>query len=201
MILNTNLPGFYGYYGSIFDDQDTSGEIDHINELRLENGLIELENDNLIEWDYNTYYSELNLVLTECVNDFLLDMNIVKSIEFVKLHSPKFYNYTNDIMECKANINVIEIKKYINSNLQQFEKYLIDNFKSRDGFSSFYEYDLNYWIEKMNSFKNLDHIEIYALLDFICVNECFEIADQLYNGGFYNIPYLVAENYESLISE
>lgn len=80
MKLNANLPGFYGYYGSIFEDSDTSGEIEYINELREKNGLLPLEDDNLINWNYTTYYSELNIVLTNCVEEFLQDLEIVKSI-------------------------------------------------------------------------------------------------------------------------
>ena len=79
MILNTNLPAFYGYYGSIFDDVDTSSELDYINEIRTENGLTELENDDLIKWDYKTYYSQLNIELCNCVEDFLINLDIIKS--------------------------------------------------------------------------------------------------------------------------
>ena len=39
MILNTNLPAFNGYYGSIFEDQDTTSELEYINEIRTEKGL------------------------------------------------------------------------------------------------------------------------------------------------------------------
>lgn len=199
MKTNTNLPGFYGYYGSIFDDVDTTSEVDYINEQRAENGLNELKSENSIDWNYTEYYSQLNKVLTDCVEEFLQNLKIVNSIDFIKLHSPKFYNFSNDVIECKIDIKVNEVKKYINANLEAFKSYLIDNFKSRDGFISFYEYDLNFWLQKMKSFKNLDHIEINALLDFICTNEDFNIVDHLYNVGMHDIPYLMASNYDELI--
>jgi len=198
MKLNTNLPGFNGYYGSFFEDTDTSSEIDYINEQRQENGLLPLENENDINWDYNDYYSQLNMGLTSCVEDFLIDFNIVKSIKFIKLHSPKFYNYSNDVIECKIDVNVSEVKKYILENKDTFEAYLIDNFKSRSGFSSFYEYDLSHWIGLLKSFKKLDHIEIHAFLNFILENESFNIVDHLYNGGMFDIPILQASNIDEL---
>ena len=201
MKLNTNLPAFYGYYGSIFDDVDTSNELDYINELRTEKGLSELENDDLIEWDYKSYYDELNLQLCECVQDFLTDLEIIKSIDFVALHSPKYYNFTNDVIECKIDVNSKNIRKYINNNLQEFKKHLIENHKSRDGFSSFYEYDLGFWLDRMKSFKELDHIELNSILSFICENEGFDIVDYLYNNGFYDIPFLQATNFETLTNE
>jgi len=198
MKLNTNLPAFYGYYGSIFEDMDNSGELDYINEQRAEKGLIPLDNDNDFVWDYTTYYGELNKALTNCVEDFLIDLGLVKSIEFVKLHSPKFYNFENDVIECKIDLNVKVVKEYINNNLETFETYLEERFKSRSGFISYYEYDLDFWLNKMKSFKNLDHIETHAILDFICENEEFDLVDYLYNGGNYDIPFLSVLNFDEL---
>jgi len=184
MILNTNLPAFNGYYGSIFDDVDTSNEFDYINEIRTENGLPELENDDLIEWDYKTYYSQLNIQLCNCVEDFLIELDIIKSIEFVALHSPKYYNFTNDLIECKIDVNPKNIRKYINNNLDGLKKQLIENHKSRDGFNSFYEYDLDLWLDRMANFKQLDHNETHSILNFICENEGFILENELYKGNF-----------------
>ena len=200
MILNTNLPAFNGYYNSIFDDVDTYSELEYINSERTEKGLNELENDDLIEWDYKEYYSELNLQLCECVEDFLSELKLIKSIEFIALHSPKYYNFTNDVIECKIDVNSKNIRKYVNNNLEQFEKHLIDNHKSRDGFSSFYEYDLNFWLDRMDNFKELDHIEINSILSFICENEGFVLENELFNGNFDYIG-LYASNFEQLTNE
>lgn len=200
MKLNTNLPAFYGYYGTIFDDVDTSNELEYINELRQEKGLPELENDNLIEWNYKTYYDELNFQLCECVEDFLRELEMIKSVKFIALHSPKYYNFTNDVIECKIDVNPKNIKKYINDNLEEFKKYLIENHKSRDGFCSFYDYDINFWLERMNNFEQLDHIEINSILTFICENEDFNIINSLYNGNF-DYVMLQASNFETLTNE
>jgi hypothetical protein len=200
MKLNTNLPAFNGYYGSIFEAFDTSGELEYINEQRAEKGLSELENDNDFNYDYDAYYSQLNIELTNCAEDFLMDLDMVESIDFIKLHSPKFYNFSNDVIECKIDINVKNVKKYILDNKENFSEYLENHFKSRDGFCSFYEYKIEFWLEKMKSFKNLDSIEIHALLDFICENEDFNIVDYLYNNGIRNIPYLIVSNVDELIN-
>ena len=200
MILNTNLPAFYGYYGSCFDDVDTSSELEYINGERIENGLTELENDDLIEWNYKEYYDQLNLQLCDCVEDFLTELKLIKSIKFIKLHSPKYYNFTNDVIECKIYVNPKNIRKYINNNLEVFEKHLIDNHKSRDGFSSFYEYDLDFWLDRMDNFKELDHIELNSILSFICENEDFILENELYNGNFDYI-FLQAANFEQLTNE
>lgn len=193
MKLNTNLPGFNGFYGSIYDDVDTSSELDFINEIREQNGLTELENDDLINWDYETYYKDIALKLCESVEDFLNEINIVNSIGFIKIHSPKYYNFSNDVIECEVDVNVDEIKKYINKNLDAFKIHLIDNHKSRDGFNSFYEYDLDFWIDRIENFNTLDHIEVNSILNFICNNE--EFNDEI------EVPILVAENFEQLTNK
>lgn len=200
MILNTNLPAFYGYYGSTFDDVDTSSELEYINGERAENGLPELENDNLIEWNYKEYYSQLNLQLCDCVEDFLTELKLIKSIEFIALHSPKYYNFTNDVIECKIDVNSKNIRKYINNNLEEFTNHLIENHKSRDGFSSFYEYDLDFWLDRIENFKQLDHIETNSILSFICENEGFILENELYNGNF-DYVFLQAANFNEITTK
>lgn len=193
MKLNTNLPGFNGFYGSIYGDVDTSSELDFINEIREQNGLTELENDDLINWDYETYYKDIALKLCESVEDFLNEINVVNSIGFIKIHSPKYYNFSNDVIECEVDVNSKNIRKYINNNLDEFEKHLIDNHKSRDGFNSFYEYDLDFWIDRIENFSTLDHIEVNSILNFICNNEEFN--------NEIEVPILVAENFEQLTNK
>lgn len=196
MKLNTNLPGFYGYYGTIIEDYDTDGELQYINDLRIENGLPELENCNDFIFDNDTYFQEWNLKIVDTVEKFLIELGMVKSIKFIKLHSPKFYNFENDKIETLADVNVKNVKNYINENKEAFAVYLEDNFKSRSGFISFYEYDLNFWLKKMQSFKNLDHIEIHAILDFILENEGFDLINEAYNFG--DVPHILCTNIDEL---
>lgn len=196
MKLNTNLPGFYGYYGTIIEDYDTDSELQYVNELRAENGLSELENDNDLIFDNDTYFQEWNFKIVDTVENFLIQLGMVKSIKFIKLHSPKFYNFENDKIEALVDVNVKNVKNYIYENKEAFAVYLDDNFKSRSGFISFYEHDVNFWLEKLNSFKNLDHIETNAILDFILVNEDFDLINECYNSG--DIPYILCTNIDEL---
>jgi len=196
MKLNTNLPGFYGYYSTIIEDYDTDSELQYINELRVENGLDELENDNDLIFNNDTYFQEWNLKIIDTVENFLIQFGMVKSIKFIKLHSPKFYNFENDKIEALVDVNVKNVKNYINENKEAFAVYLENNFKSRSGFISFYEHDLNFWLEKMKSFSKLDHIEINAILDFILVNEDFDLISECYNSG--DVPYILCTNIDEL---
>jgi hypothetical protein len=200
MKTNTNLPAFHGFYGSIFEDFDNYSELQYVNELRDQNGLEPLENDYDFDYDYEDYHIKLSIALCDTVESFLIDEGFINSIKFINLHSPKYYNYSNDTIECNIDVNVKNVKEYINNNLDCFEAYLIDNFKSYSGFCSFYEHDLNFWLNKMKSFKNLDHNEIHGILDFICKNESFDIVDSFYNRGYYNIQINIT-NFNTLTNE
>jgi hypothetical protein len=200
MILNTNLPAFYGFYGSIFENFDIEGELEYINELREQNGFEPLENDYDFNYDYEDYHIKLSIALCDTVESFLIDEGFINSIKFINLRNPKYYNYSNDTIECKIYVNVKNVKEYINNNLDCFEAYLSNNFKSYDGFYSFYEHELNFWLNKMKSFKKLDHNEIHGILDFICKNESFDIIDSFYNGGQDNIQINIT-NFNTLTNE
>lgn len=197
MKLNSDLPGFYGYYGTFLDDPDTSGELDYINQERESLGLPPLENTNEFEFDYEDYQNRCNKTVTNAVEKFLIDEGFIKSIKFVKLHSPKEYNFTNDKIECIIDVNVANVKAYIKENIEAFSVYLEAHFKSRSGFISFYEYDLETWLDAMKSFKNLDNIEIYSILDFILQIEGFDYNERL---GDYDYLHLLVSNTDYLLT-
>lgn len=201
MKLNSNLPAFYGYYGSGIDEIDDSSELEYVNELRDANGMDPLTSAEDFEYDWEGFYNQWNHSCTNIVEDHLKGLEMVKSIEFIKLHSPRFYNFTNDRIECEIDINVGPVKEYIFENKDKFAEYLRDNFKSRDGFSSSYEYDVNFWINKLEYFEDLDHIEVCAVLDFIINNEDsdYNLFSEVYNSG--ESPYASITNAEELATK
>ena len=182
------LPAFRGFYGSLFEDADTSSELQYINDCRVENGLEPLENDDTIDWDWEQYFVDISKVITDTVEKFLIDINMVKRIDFTKIISPREYNYVNDKIEATAELNVKEIKGYINANIDEFDKFVKDNFTSRSGFWSFYSDDSIEWVRNMKKFKDLNDVEIQYILSFICMNEGFELEDEVYN-GMNDVPY------------
>ena len=91
MDINTYLPIFKGFYGSIFEP-DVDNEIDYINELRQEKNKPEIDFDD-VNFNYDNYYLELSKEFCFIVWNELEDF--IYKIEFSELKSPKYYNYSN----------------------------------------------------------------------------------------------------------
>lgn len=163
--INSYLPIFNGFYGSIFEPNEES-EIDYINELRQEKNKSKLNYDD-IEFDYDNYYLELSKELCYKVWNELDDF--IYKIEFEDLKSPKFYNYSNDWIECKIKPKKKAIINYIKNNYNSWNKYLKDNYTSYDGFISSYD---NYAESDDWSYKNIfNNHQLCSVLSFIAKNE------------------------------
>ena len=184
------LPIFTGFYESIFEPCEDS-EIEHINEIRLDKNLKSINYDDC-DFDYNDYYNRISIQLCEIVENELSDF--INDIKFIKLDSPKYYNYTNDSIICIINPNKKSILNYIKNNFDLWSKYLKDNYTSYDGFISSYSNNSksNDWNEYniINGFHQLG-----SVLNFIAINEDiteFDLSDSIIDN------YIECNNYNEL---
>ena len=70
--------------------------------------------------------------------------NLVTKIIYNKLISPKYYNYSTDIIDVNIEFsqeNIDNIYKIIKENQNEFDTYIKDNYTSYDGFMSNYSND------------------------------------------------------------
>ena len=135
MKTETYLPVFKGFYGSIFEPDETN-EIDYINELRAEKELPEIDYDDC-KFNYSEYYKDVSKCLVDEIADELSEF--VESIEFQQLKSPQFYNFTNDYIDVIIKPKQDAIINYIHNYKSEWKKYLMDNYKSYNGFISSYD--------------------------------------------------------------
>ena len=187
MKIKTYLPIFTGFYESIFEPNEDS-EIDYINELRTENNKSEINYDH-IDFDYNKYYLELSEDLCDKVWSEL--DNFIYKIEFLELKSPKFYNYSNDYIECIITPKKQAILSYIKQNYNNWRKYLKDNYTSYDGFISHYDNNPN--SEDWNLDSLFKQHQLCSVLNFIAENENITEFDLLDNE-----VYIQAKNFNEL---
>ena len=124
--MRTQLPIFKGYYGNIFTEGIEDYEFEYVNDERVNNNKKPFKNDELFEYDYENYFKELSESLCYKVWNILEDF--IKEIKFIKLESPKYYNFENDIIICDIKPNKKMIKTYIKNNYKNWSKYLKDNF-------------------------------------------------------------------------
>lgn len=175
------LPIFPGFYGTAweFDFDDQLLAIDQINEQRGEKNLPEIENIGYGEKypDFQTNHDEIKKDVGEhyckeiqqIVKDFCVD------IKFQCVYSPKFYNFSNDSINCEYTIsqdNISKIIDYIKSNKDDFSDYLRQNFTSRPGFISNHSNKYNDWIVKLESSEWVNFkFELGSIMGFIAINE------------------------------
>ena len=200
--IDTFLPIFPGFYGTIFEASNEECEIEEINRIRLEKGLEEITFDDVV-FDYEEHN---NSVAKGCVNFIEKELNTIfknkLEITFEKLVSPKYYNYSNDSINISIDIDkklIKEIKNYLTENIEEFESYLVDRYKSCSGFISFYSHDPNVWIkEYMEQIEENEHI-LGAVLNFILLNEDSDVEMDMY--GSISDNYVFATNFDELIEE
>ena len=166
MNTETYLPVFKGFYGSIFEPDETN-EIDYINEQRAEKKLPEIDYDDC-NFNYSRYYKDVSEYLVNEVESELSEY--VNSIKFQELKSPQFYNFTNDWINVVINPKPDAIINYINDYKDEWKKYLLDNYKSYDGFISSYDCfpDSDDWNDY--NIINGKH-QLGSALNFIAENE------------------------------
>ena len=144
--IKTYLPVFTGFYGSHF----------------LEPYMDEEDEGNGIDWE--NYLKALSKSFCDIIEDELSDF--VSMIKFEELISPRFYNYTNDSINCEIDVNVDKVNNYLKENTLQFTEYLKENYTSYDGFISSYSTDINDWVDWSD-----DKHMAGSVLQFICENE------------------------------
>jgi len=113
------LIDFGGFYHSVHSDI-----------LDIQIDYFEIDEDNV------NYKETCNSYCNEFI-DSLNDM-LELELKFIKIDSPKFYNFSTDKIEAEINENDFNKLKdtYLNSN--EFIDYVNENSKSRSGFISFY---------------------------------------------------------------
>lgn len=161
--IKTFLPVFNGFYNSFWEDYlNSDGEAEHYN--------LPDDFDFYQYVDYNKYFNHLSKQFCNILENELKEF--VNSIEFEELISPKYYNFTNDSINCIIKPNVKVIKEYIYNNKDQYSKYLKVEFTSRSGFISYYSNDFEGWEELTDNFTNYDNkFCLGSVLNFIAQNE------------------------------
>lgn len=198
-IIKTYLPVFTGFYCTNFEP-DEDNEINDINQNRKDKNLPEIGFDDC-NFDYAEYRKEVSIAVTKYIEKELKDLNVLTSIRFEELISPKEYNFANDSINIEIELtedNIKEIKKFLFDNLDEYKQYLIDNYTSYSGFVSFFPNTFEGWEELTKDFTDYNDKEHYlgSVLEFIC--QINEINTESMNDSLTNV-YLCCTNYDELI--
>lgn len=172
--INWSTTIFQGFYESDLYNSDTLYNIN-------------MEEDTEYDFkDDKAYYDFENEVCEKIVDALFYDMQDaeeITGIKFIKLHSPKYYNYDTDKIECDIQCDWQGVLKYAQETKREdFENYLHDNFTSCSGFVSFVPNNAKDFFNKLEEdFERLSQVilEFYIEqhLDYELYREhCYEIA-------------------------
>lgn len=147
MKTKTFLPIFPGFYNTIFQFDFES--------------LDESDKDKKINYkDYMDHVAKQACKFIE--SEF---SEFINKIEFENVHSPAYYNYSNDSIYCIIDFNEKKVIKFVENHKNEFSQYLKNNFTSRPGFTSFYSNDVKKW-DLLESLKH--ESKCGYIFEFIC---------------------------------
>lgn len=183
--INWDTKVFFGFYESILYSSDTLYNL--CNEQLKDNEYYDFYDDEQGNYTYGQYEQA---VAKQCAKALFACLvqgsnDIIKDIEFVALHSPRFYNFETDKIECDITLDWDKLLIYVQEHRDDFAQYLQDNFTSGSGFTSFVPNNYNEFFDCLqDDFERLSQviIEFYILqcLDYdMYYQECAEIADEL----------------------
>lgn len=168
----TYAPLFPGFYGTVFEYDDEEYDIEYYNEENKTN----LSYDDFV-WNYGEYK---NRIAKAFVNRLESELNYFLPIkmQYEEISSPKEYNFYNDSINVKVELDLKELLKLIKDRKEQAATYFKENYTSCDGFISFHSNDVNDWLKESYILKEPKH-RIGALLNCLCNIE-MDIDDIIY---------------------
>ena len=183
MKIPTFLPIFNGFYGSYWEDNNIESESEYLEtegiyitkflSYKLKNTedsklLSDFLNDN---FNWKDYYNELSKAFCDVVAN---EIEFINNIEFEQLISPRYYNFTNDSINCIIDINLGAFREWIFNNTDFIDKQLKERYTSCDGFISHYPNNFEDWQLDTNNFTKLEGHYLGALLNIYAEYEEIE---------------------------
>jgi len=144
------VPFFPGFYGTMLDtDNNYTEECEYLQGTYQEEGF-EITDDD-IEFNYDGYKKNVAEDFVNALAD-ILPKDIVKSLQYESISSPRYYNFAND--KVYANIELVDdwyerMENFIERHKTWFISRLREDWTSRDGFHSFMENSVPEWLKML----------------------------------------------------
>lgn len=179
--IEINLPNFPGFYSSILDLSECI-EID--SSAGSDDGHMAQSQYDAIDW-VSTNNSIAKHYLKEYIKNY---ESILKqfgiSLDFVKVYSPKYYNYSTDKLVCKATFDaqnlIVKLRNELTGDLRidDITTLIKHKFTSSVGFVSFYTNDVGEWLYNLlHNQIDTDNVVFELFLEFLTMNVEFKTFD------------------------
>ena len=114
-------------------------------------------------YDYSKYKKDMAKCAVDTIEEYFRDELNLPSFAIADnwtTNSPKYYNFSNDSIDCDITITKKDIKT-IYKTLKEwpaFESYILERYSSRDGFMSHHTNDYKIWLDRLrHPDKLLEH--------------------------------------------
>lgn len=179
--VSTFLPIFPGFYNTLYDLQEIDDDTLHNNPADVDQAVKDLIQDNVWDsYDNEAYQNDTAKNACSCLEAVLLDIlpDVVKSIKFETVQSPKYYNFSNDSIDCKIDVDFNALlKAFIKA--ERSGEFLKERYTSYDGFLSSYPNKMADWIA--DAYEDQSHT-VGAMLEFFLLDYSEDISTELYEG-------------------
>jgi hypothetical protein len=160
--VSTWMPMFPGFYGTFYDDEhyiDWNYELEYFEgeDFRYNDDRI-FENVTYddVDFDYDRYKTDIVASFSDSLVQYLSEHKIVSYIGSLEIVSPRYYNFSNDSVNCDIYLNeenIVNIHNYIYASKEEFSQFVKDNYTSCDGFISSYSNSFEDWERYTDGFK------------------------------------------------
>lgn len=159
------LPCFPGFYDSIwyspdYEADETRAAVSSVAvssvaydfpEEVLERFLA--DNQDAVTYDYEAYEKALSESYADMVSDALNEAGFSNKITFLRLDRPREYNFRTDYAAAEYEIDADALVKFCTdpSQVQEFARFLEENYGERPGFIPFHPATPEYWTDLSNN--------------------------------------------------
>lgn len=166
IMTNVDCSYFEGFYESLLYNSDTEY---YFNQER-EEGKPECELKDFAGFSE----AVAKHAVYEIVSELRFNDTPLKSIDYVGIDSPQYYNFTTDKLKMKVKYDSKSLKSYMRKHESEFADYLYDHFTSYDGFISFVANNPHEFYLQMQEGESERQRGLEIMIDFIIQNELGE---------------------------
>ena len=181
-----NAPFFKGFYdNSVFSSTNAFESA-----IEYEKETDETFDESKVDFDTKRYMETCAKLYCMALVDEGIMPDFVESVEFLRVVSPKYYNYSTDRIECKITLAdgwETAMREFIADHREWLQSVIGSDWTSCSGFLSFIDNDLETWEKHLFEENDVQYIEI--MLTYMAEYELGseQIESRLYYGVFENI--------------
>ena len=197
-VFNLKLDFFVGFYESFLYNCDTAYyAIKNTAEwYEQETGVKDIVSDDDLDFDFGAYSKDVVNAVVDVYPNFTPD--IVESIKFGHMWSPREYNFATDEIYCNFKLTTnwrSKMRAFMKENAEWLKKRIREDWSSRDGFISFMDNYLDDWYDHI--FKEMDERYIGSMISYMMMLQAKQngIDDLRYAISMYALDDICPDSY------